>query len=207
MPHNDHPPAFGTLKVPIALSQNHESGREFQMFNRSFSWTPRHSVRATRLAILGIFVLLALAASGIEARADDGQPISTLSASSVPLLQVARAPSSVAQHEEAGDVLGLAQDYVTIWQDGNQPTSQSLDLYISFEQIGGFNETVDYHEQNSVRVARIASCYKASVGRYHSEERGAFTNSLSEFAKFDVAMTHFTALRDSRLQFETCSRF
>jgi len=177
------------------------------MFNRSFSWTPRHSVQATRLPILGVLVLLALAVSGIEARADDGQPISTLSASSVALLQVARAPSSVAQQEEAGDVLGLAQDYVTIRQDGNQPTSQSLDLDISFEQIGGFNETVDDNEQNSVRVARIASCYETSVGRYDSEGRGAFTNSLSEFAKFDAAMTHFTALRDSRLQFETCLRF
>jgi hypothetical protein len=120
---------------------------------------------------------------------------------------VARAPSSAAQHEETGDVLGLAQDYVTIWQGGNQPTSQSLDLDMSFEQIGGFNETVDDNEQNSVRVARIASCYETSVGRYHSEERGAFTNALSEFAKFDAAMTHFTARRDSRLQFETCSRF
>jgi hypothetical protein len=32
-------------------------------------------------------------------------------------------------------------------------------------------------------------------------------NSLSESARFDAAMTHFTAQRDSRLQFETCSRF
>ncbi len=177
------------------------------MLNRSFSWTPRHSVQATRLPILGVLVLLALAVSGIEARADDGQPISTLSASSVALLQVARGPSSVAQHEEAGEVSGLAQDYVTIWQDGNQPLSQGLDLDIPLEQIGGFYETVDDNEENSVRVARVASCYKASVGRYHSEERGAFTNTLSEFAKFDAAMTHFTALRDSRLQFETCLRF
>jgi hypothetical protein len=82
-----------------------------------------------------------------------------------------------------------------------------LDLDISLEQIGGLYETVDDNERNSARVARIASCYEASVDRYHSEERGAFTNSLSEFAKFDAAMTHFTALRDSRLQFETCSRF
>ena len=164
-------------------------------------------MQATRLPILGVLVLLALAVSGIEARADDGQPISTLSASSVALLQLARAPSSVAQQEEAGDVLGLAQDYVTIWQDGNQPTSQGLDLDISFEQIGGFYETVDDNEQNFVRVARIASCYETSVGRYHSEERGAFTNTLPELAKFDAALTHFTALRESQLQFESCSKF
>ena len=96
---------------------------------------------------------------------------------------------------EARKALGLVQDDVASWQDGNQPTSQSLDL--SLEQIGGFYETVDDNQQNSAQVARIASCYETSIGRYHSEERGAFTNTLSEFAKFDAAMTHFTALRDS----------
>ncbi len=204
--HIHHPPAFGRLKVSITLSQNHESGREFQMFDRSFSWTLRHSVQATHLPFLGILILLALAVSGMEARAGDDQSISTFSASSVALIQVARSPSSVTQHEEAGDVLGLAQDDVASWWDGSQPISQSLDLDISLEQIGGLYETVDDNERNSARVSRIASCYEASVGRYHSEERGAFTNTLSESARFDAAMTHFTALRDSRLQFDSCSR-
>jgi hypothetical protein len=143
----------------------------------------------------------------MEARAGDDQSISTFSASSVALIQVARSPSSVAQHEEAGNVLGLAQFGAPSSQDGIQPISQGLDLDISLEQIGGLYETVDDNEQNSARVARIASCYQASVGRYHSEERGTFSNTLSESARFDAAMTHFTALRDSRLQFETCSRF
>jgi hypothetical protein len=143
----------------------------------------------------------------MEARADDNQSISTFSASSGALIQVARSPSSVAQHEEAGNVSGLTQFDLASSQDGVQPISQGLDLNISLEQIGELYETVDDNEQNFARVARITSCYQASVGRYHSEERGAFTNSLSEFAKFDAAMTHFTALRDSRLQFETCSRF
>ena len=177
------------------------------MFNRSFSWTPRHSVHATRLPILGVLVLLALAASGMEARAGDEQSISADSASSVALLQVARSPSSAAQQEEVGNVSDLAQFDVASPRDGSQPISQGLDLNISLEQIGGLYETVDDNEQNFARVARITSCYQASVGRYHSEERGAFMNSLSESARFDAAMTHFTAQRDSRLQFETCSRF
>ena len=107
---------------------------------------------------------------------------------------------------EEKKALGLVQDDVTSWQDGNQPAPQSLDLNISREQIGGVYETVDDDEQNSARRARIASCYEASIGRYHSEERGAFTNTLSEFSKFEAAMTPFNAQRDSRLQFESCSR-
>ena len=177
------------------------------MFDRSFSWTLRHSVQANRLPFLGILILLALAVSGMEARAGDDQSISAISASSVALIQVARSPSSVAQHEEAGNVSGLTQFDLASSQDGVQPISQGLDLNISLEQIGGLYETVDDNEQNFARVARITSCYQASVGRYHSEERGAFMNSLSESARFDAAMTHFTAQRDSRLQFETCSRF
>ena len=177
------------------------------MFDRSFSWTLRHSAQAAHLPFFGILILLALAVSGMEARAGDEQSISAVSASSVALLQVARSPSSAAQQEEVGNVSDLAKFDVASPQDGSQPISQGLDLNISLEQIGELYGTVDDNEQNSARVARIASCYEASVGRYHSEERGAFTNSLSEFAKFDAAMTHFTALSDSRLQFETCSRF
>ncbi len=177
------------------------------MFDRSFSWTLRHSVPANCLPFFGVLILLALTVSGMEARADDDLSISTLSGSSVALLLVARSPSSVAQHEEGGNVLGLAKFDVTSPQDGIQPVSQGLDLGISLEQIGGLYETVDNNEQNSARTARIASCYEASVGRYHSEERGAFTNTLSESTKFDAVMTHFTAQRASRLQFDSCLRF
>ncbi len=176
------------------------------MFDRSFSWTLRHSVQATRLPFLGILILLALAVSGMEARAGDDQSISAISASSVALIQVARSPSSVAQHEEAGNVLGLAQFDLASSQDGIQPISRVLDLDIPLEQIGGLYEPVDDNVQNAARLARISSCHQASVGRYHSDERGAFTNTLSESARFDAAMTHFTALRDSRLQFDSCSR-
>ncbi len=176
------------------------------MFDRSFSWTPRHSVQATHLLFLGILILLALAVSGMEARAGDDQSISTFSASSVALIQVARSPSSVAQHEEAGKVSGLAQFDLASSQDGIQPISRGLDLDIPLEQIGGLYEPVDDNVQNAARLARISSCHQASVARYHSEERGAFTNTLSESARFDAAMTHFTALRDSRLQFDSCSR-
>ena len=189
------------------LNQNHESGREFQMFDRSFSWTLRHSVQANRLPFLGILILLALAVSGMEARADDDQSISTFSASSVALIQVARSPSSAAQHEEARNVSDLTKFDVASSQDGSQPVSQVLDLDISFEQIGGLYEMVDDNEQNSARIARISSCHQASVGRYYSEELGIFTNTLSEPTKFDAALTHFAAQRDSRLQFDSCSRF
>jgi hypothetical protein len=108
---------------------------------------------------------------------------------------------------EAKKASGLVQDDVPSWQDGDQPTSQRLNLDISPVQIGQSYETIDDNEQNSARVARITSCYQASVGRYHSEERGAITNNFSESARFDSAMTHFTARRDSRRQFDSCSRF
>jgi hypothetical protein len=101
--------------------------------------------------------------------------------------------------------LRLAQFDVASPRDGSQPISQGLD--ISLGQIGGLYGTVDDSEQNSARVARITSCYQASVGRYHSEERGAFANILSESTRFDAALTYFTAERDSRLQFDSCSRF
>ncbi len=108
---------------------------------------------------------------------------------------------------EAEKVSGLVQDDVASWQYGDQTTSQRLKLDISPEQIDRSYETVDDNEQNSARVARITSCYQASVGRYQSEERGAITNTFSESARFDSAMTHFTARRDSRRQFDSCSRF
>ncbi len=177
------------------------------MLDRSFNWTLRHSAKANRLPFLGALILLALAVSGMEARAGDDQSISAISASSVASIQVARSPSSAAQYEEAGNVSDLAKLDMASWQDGSQPVSQGLDLDISLEQIGGLYEMIDDNEQNSVRIARIASCHQASVGRYHSEELGAFTNTLSEPTKFEAALTHFTAQRDSRLQFDSCSRF
>ena len=165
-------------------------------------------VQMSRFAIvLGVLVLLLIAVSGMEASADDGQAISTVSTSSVASLQVARATPPVAQNKEADDVLGLSQDYVASWQNGNQFNSESFDLNTSFERIGGFYQTVDNNERNSAQVARIDSCYEASIGRYNSEVRGASTNAFSASAKFDAAMTHFTARRVSRLQFETCSKF
>ncbi len=108
---------------------------------------------------------------------------------------------------EAEKVSGLVQDDEASWQHGDQLTFQRLNLDISPEQIGRTYETVDENEQNSARVARITSCYQASVGRYQSEKRGAITNNLSESARFDSAMTQFTARRVSRRQFDSCSRF
>ncbi len=167
-----------------------------------------HSVRASRIAIyLGVLVLLLIAVSGMEAGADEGQAISTGSASNVTLLQVARVPSSDAEAKEAGDVFGRAQDYAASWQGEYQAGSQSLDLGTSFGQIGGFYAPVDESEQNSTRVARVASCYEASVGRYNSEVRGAFTNNFSASGKFDAAMNHFNARRVSQQQFGSCSKF
>lgn len=177
------------------------------MFDRSFSWTLRQSVQANRFSYLGILILLALAVSGKEARADDDQSISTLPASSAALLEVARSPSSLAQYEEVGNVLHLAKFDVASPQGEIQPVPRGLDLHISLERTGGFYETVEDNEQNTGRFARIASCYLGAVGRYHSEERGAFTNTLSESTRFDSALTHFTAQRDSWLQFDSCSRF
>ena len=179
------------------------------MFDRSYSWTPRYSERATSLLSFGALVLLALAVLGMEARAEDGQSVASSTDPSPAMLQVARAPSSATHHEEAANVPGLAGFDAPSLQDEIQPLSHGLDL--SLEQIGRVHDTDDDNEQNAARVARIASCYEASLGRYHSEERGAFTNSLSDSTNFDtnldVAMTHFTALKASRRQFDSCSRF
>ena len=50
-----------------------------------------NSVRSSRIAIyLGVLVLLLIAVSGMEATADDGRAISTVSTSSVASLQVVR---------------------------------------------------------------------------------------------------------------------
>ena len=108
---------------------------------------------------------------------------------------------------EAEKASSLVQDDAASRQHGDQLNSQGLSMDISPEQIDRSYETVDDNEQNSARVARITSCYQASVGRYQSEERGAITNTFSESARFDSAMTHFTARRDSWRQFDSCSRF
>ena len=178
------------------------------MFDRSFSWTSRHSEQATSLPFFGALVLLALAVLGMEARAEDGRSVSSSAAPSVASLQVARAPSSVEEHQEVGSVAGLATFDVARPQDEVEPVSPGLNLDISLERIGERDETLDGTQQNSARTARIASCYEASVGRYHSEERGtAFANPLSRTTELDAAMIHFTAQRASRRQFNTCSRF
>jgi hypothetical protein len=167
-----------------------------------------NSVQMSRFAIvLGVLVLLLIAVSGMEAGADEGQAISTGSASNVASLQVARVPSSDAEAKEAGDVFGPAQVYAASWQGEYQAGSQSLDLGTSFGQIGGFYATVDESEQNSTRFARVASCYEATVGRYNSEVRGAFANNFSASGKFDAAVTHFYAQAISQQQFGSCSKF
>ena len=180
------------------------------MFYRSFSWTPRHSEQAAGLLFFAALVLVALTVLGMEARADEGQSVSSPTAPGPAMLQVARSPSSLGQHEEAGNVTGLATFNVAPPKDEFQPVSQGLNLNldISLERIGELQETVDDGEQNAARTARIASCYDASVGRYHSEEGGtAFANPLSKTSDLDAAMTHFTAQRDSRRQFNTCARY
>ena len=166
-------------------------------------------MQATHLFYLGCLILLAVAVSGMEVRADDGRLISasTLSASSPAALQVARTPSSVAVDEETSDVRGLAQDSLVSFQVGTQTTARRLDLNVPLEQVGALNDLVDEISQNSARFARIASCHQASVGRYHSEERGAFANALSEPTRFDAAMIHFIARRKSRIQFDSCLSF
>lgn len=148
-----------------------------------------NSVQASRFVIvIGTLVLLVLSISGMEAGADEGRAISTVSTSNVASLQVARAtppvaqhddgqtnlalstlsvewlqvarsPSSVTQNGQAGDVSGLSQDYLVSWQDGSQPTSRSFDLDTSLKRIGGHYQTVDGNERNSTRVARIAAVH------------------------------------------------
>ncbi len=181
------------------------------MFDRTLSWTPKHSAQVTGLPFLGVLVLLALTASGMEARADDEQSVSSLAAQPPATLQVARSPSSVEYQEETASVSYLTNFDAARPLDEMQPVSPGLNLDISFEQAGDLEETIDDKQQNSARVARIASCYEASVGRYHSEERSeergaAFTNPLSRTTELDTAMTRFTAQRASRRQFDTCSR-
>ncbi len=176
------------------------------MFDRPFKGTARHSEQAASLLLFAALVLLALTVLGLEARADDGQSVSTTTAQSPASLQVARSPSSLGRHEDSG----LATFDVLRPRDEIQPASQGLNLNLdsSLERSGELQETVDDGEQNAARTARIASCYDASVGRYRSEERGtAFANPLSKTSDLGAAMTHFTAQRASRRQFDTCARY
>lgn len=180
------------------------------MFGRSFSWTPRHSQQAAGLLFFAALVLVALTVLGMEARADDGKSVSTSTAPSPAMLQVARSPSSAGHHEEAGNAAGPATFDMARPQDESQPVSQGLNLNLdmSLDRTGELQETVDDGERDTARTARIASCYDASLGRYRSEARGtAFADPLSRTTELDTAMTRFTAERASRRQFDACTRY
>jgi len=184
------------------------------MFDRSVSQKSRHPVKATSLPFFAALVLLALTVLGMEARADDGQAVPTAASANLALLQMARSPSSVEHHEEAASVSGPSSFDLASpqdeFQDEFQPVTQGLNLNldISLEPIGELDETVDDGEQNAARTARIASCYDASLGRYQSAEQDTdFANPLSRTSELETAMTHFTAKRASRRQFDTCSRY
>ncbi len=179
------------------------------MFDRPFKGTPRHSDQAAALPFFAALVFLALTILGLEARADDGQSVSAPTASSPALLQMARSASSVEQYEEAGTFADQANFDAVRPRDEIEPVSQglNLDLEISLEGIAGLQATAEDGKQNTARTARIASCHEASLGRYRSEEHGEdFTNPLSRTTELDTAVTHFTARRASRQQFDTCSR-
>lgn len=193
------------------------------------------SVQMSRFAIvLGVLVMLIIAMSGMEAGADDSRIVSTASASdatslqlarvtppvaqrddgaarlnssvpSVKWLQLARPTSSLAQPEAAIVDPGFSGVDVETLQDGNHATSYSLDLDTPHGQTGKLYKPVDENDQNYARVARITSCYEASVGRYQSELRGAFTNNFSASDKFDSAVSHFYAQSVSQQQFGSCS--
>ena len=180
------------------------------MFDRSFSWAPRYSEQAASLPFFAALVLVALTVLAMEARADDGPSVSSAAAPSPAMLQVARSAPTVGQYEEADSVAGLATFGMAPPNDEFQPVSQglNLDLDMSLDRTGELRETVDDGEQDAARTARIASCYDASVGRYHSEARGtAFADPLSRTTELDKAMTRFTAERASRRQFDACARY
>ena len=84
-------------------------------------------------------------------------------------------------------------------------SSFALDLSIPIEPSGESSAAVEKEAPRSARVTRIASCHQASVGRYYSEERGAFSNALAEASEFEAAVVHFVARRESRTQFDSCS--
>ena len=101
---------------------------------------------------------------------------------------------------------GLVQDVVESFDYRDQPTSKTFNLSIPLEKIGKFFETGDKTERRSARVAHIKSCYNAAMGRYYSEQDEIFTKTFSDHNEFDLAMTRFTALRKSSVQFDYCSR-
>ncbi len=180
------------------------------MFDRSFRGTPRHSGRAASLLFFAALVLLALTVLGIDARADDGQSVSTPAVPSPASLQVARSDSSMEHQAYTSGLSGPATFDEAGPHDETQPVSQGLNLNLdmSLDRTGELRETTDDGEQDTARTARIASCYDASVGRYHSEERGpAFSNPLTRTADLDAAMIRFTAQRDSRRQFDACASY
>ena len=191
--------------------QGRKRERVTKMFERSFSWAPWHSERLAGLGFFAALVLLALTVLGFEARADDAeQSLSTSADSSPALHQVARLHPATAKYQDVAIAPGFAGFDAPSLKHDTQPLSQGLDLSLDFslQRIGDLEDALDDSEQDRARSARIASCYESSVGRYHSEERRvAFTNPLSRTGDLDVAMTRFTAKRDSRRQFDTCSRF
>ena len=179
------------------------------MCTRRFTRPLGRAVQAAQFFRLGCLIVLAVAVSGMGARADDGQPFSTSgwSATSPGMLQVARTPSAVAVDEETSDAGGTAQDGQVGSEVGAETTAQPLDLGVSLERVGALDDLVDENVWQAARVARIASCHQASLGRYHSEEHRAFANALPASSRFDAAMTHFIAQRESRIQFDSCSSY
>ena len=101
---------------------------------------------------------------------------------------------------------GLVQSVVASFDYRGQHTSKTVNLNIPLEKIGNFFETGDKIERRSARVAHIKSCYDAAMGRYYSEQDEISTKTFSDHNEFDKAMTHFTALRKSSVQFDYCSR-
>ena len=105
------------------------------MFDRSVNGKSRHPVPTISLRFFGALVLLALAVLGMEARADDGQSVSTSAAPSPALLQVARSPSSVGHHEDAASVSDLDTFYVARPQDEFQTVSQGVNFHLDISLV------------------------------------------------------------------------
>ena len=100
---------------------------------------------------------------------------------------------------------GSVQDEVASFDYRDQHTSKTFNLNVPLEKIGKFFETGDKIERRSARVAHIKSCHDAAMGRYYSEQDEILTKTFSDHNEFDMAMTHFTALRESSVQFYYCS--
>ena len=110
-------------------------------------------------------------------------------------------PSVAALADDGNVTVSSAGSTGELVQTARVETIAGLDLSVPL-----IAETPD-GEPPSGRALRIASCYEASLGRYHSESSRVFTRAPAGPGSFDLALSDYYARKQSRAQFEACSSY